>query len=205
MISLATAVLSLLPIYPLNPINQDTLNSISMHVAASVSGPNSLVSASPGASAKCELLVIHPFVLRGAVEYGYGSILTRRYPRGTLHSLTSALEILLYRGTDELNGYIGGGAFLTANMFAMGKYSADSLLLYEHVEDVDISQAIGYRILFGLRFEKAYSIELSFSDTRPDYIFTERISPTEFSSYRQQLRFTDIRLSVGYIVPLTRF
>lgn len=205
MFSLAAAALTLLPIYPLNPIKQDTLNSVSMHMTASVTGPNTLVSASPGASLKCELLVIHPFVIRGAMEYGYGSILTRRYPRGSLHSITSALEVLLYRGTNDLSGYIGGGGFLTANLFALGKYSADSLLLYEKVEDVDISHAVGYRILFGLRFDKVYSVELSFSDTRPDYIYTERISPTLFSEYREQLRFTDVRLSIGYIVPISRF
>ncbi len=205
MFSLAAAVLSLLPIYPLNPTQQDTLNSVSMHFAGTLTGPNALVSASPGASLKCELLVIHPLVIRPAIEYSYGSILARRYPRGNLHSISSVLEVLYYRGTDKLSGYIGGGGFITANLFNLGKYSADSLLLYEKVEDVDISHAIGYRLLFGLRFDKAYSVELSFSDTRPDYIYTQRISPTQFSQYREQLQFTDIRLSFGYIIPVSRF
>ncbi|MCP4686147.1 MAG: hypothetical protein GY867_11980, partial [bacterium] len=163
-----------LPLAPMNPIEEDTLPSMSAHVTVAVTAPNGIVSAGPELSAKYELLVIHPFVVRGAVDFKYCHTVSDLFPKGELFSLPLSLDAIYYRGTDHLTGYIGFGGIYAVNYFTPGSSTLDSLTRYQSVVDVEMRDEFGYRLTLGLRYKKAYSLEISISEIYPEFILHGR-------------------------------
>lgn len=198
---LLAALLSSSPVYPLNPVKQDTLSHMSLHFTAGLNGPGSVVSTGPEVTAKWEMTIVHPFVGRMAVDYRYGKVNSVVYPDGTLHRTTISLEALYYRGTDEMTGYLGGGVVYSVNSFSLGD-DADSLLTNHGITGVDMNDVVGYRITVGLRIHSVYSIEIGMTDTRPSYVYTWRYSPTHYSEMKESYRSSDFRVSFGYLFNL---
>ena len=109
MLTLLLAAWMAMPMYPLNPTAEDTLNTLNVHVSVGVTSPNRLAAPGPNISAKTELLLKHPWVVRATAEYSYATIESNLYPDGDLHGLTLGVDGLYYRGTEDLTGFIGAG------------------------------------------------------------------------------------------------
>jgi len=199
---LLMAVWLTLPLAPLNPIEEDTLASMSAHLAVSVTAPNGIVSIGPELSVKYELLVVHPFVVRGAIDFKYCRTVSELFPKGELLSMPLSLDAIYYRGTDHLTGYIGFGGLYAINSFTANSSTIDSLMRYESVSDVDMRNEFGYRLTLGLRYKKAYSLEVSISEIYPEFIFHGRRPDGEITRSFVTTRVGGFRLSLGYLFPI---
>lgn len=192
------------PLAPLNPIEQDTLPGQTLHFSAGFTSPNGIVSAGAEVSAKYEMMVLHPWVIRGGLDLKYAQTVSNLYPRGDLLSTTASLDALYYRGTDHLMGYIGLGAVYTMNHFSSSPATADSLFLFESVTDVDISRQWGYRVTLGMRFHSRYSLEIAVTELRPDFIKHGIRPGGTISRAFQNTRTGSFRITLGYVIPLSR-
>ena len=202
MIAIILATLMSLPIYPLNPTVQDTINTMNLHITAGINGPSSSISSGPEITAKYELMLIHPFVFRGSIDYRYGTVSTSLYPRGELHRILLSAEALFYRGTDNLTGYFGGGVIFAMHEFNINQTTADSLFSYHGITDVGIKSVPGYRISAGLRIHRIYSIEIGITEIYPEYIYTKDLPDNRFATYNEKFRFNDFRVTFGYLFTL---
>lgn len=202
MTALLFATLVSLPIYPLNPVEQDTISFINVHVTAGLNGPGSIVNTGPEFTVKYEMVIAHPFIIRTAFDYRYGAVRSIHYPDGGLHRMTVSADGLYYRGTDKLTGYVGLGLVWSTFDYSLSAAAADSLLTNFGIEEVGMSSGLGYRITGGLRIHKSYSIEIGLTDTRPDYTYTIRHDENRFSVGSEQVRFNDFRISFGYLFNL---
>ena len=202
MTALVFATFMSLPLYPLNPTAQDTIAYMNLHLTAGINGPSPILSAGPDLSVKYELMVYHPFVVRAAFDYRYGSINSPVYAGGSLHRGLFSIEAIYYRGTKKITGYVGAGPVYSMNNFNVSAETSDSLFNYEHITSVGMSDVLGYRITGGLRWHKSFSLEISLTDTRPDYTFTSRIDENLYSVEKRDVRFNDFRVSIGYLFTL---
>ncbi len=194
-----------LPLAPLNPIAQDTVAPASIHVTAGLSGPTAVLSAGPEIAAKYELLVTHPLIVRAEGSYHLSAFNSPLYPRGDFKSASLALDVLCYRGTDILLAYLGAGVVYSFNSFNPTETSADSLSRNWGVTDLKVTDAFGYRLTFGLRLQRSYSIEMAITESRPQLQYIRSHGPASYSSRNQsQLRTGGFRLSVGYLFSLRR-
>lgn len=191
-----------LPLAPLNPTEEDTLASMSAHFTASVTAPNGIVSAGPELSAKYEMLVVHPFVVRGAVDLKYCRTVSELFPKGQLLSLPLSLDAFYYRGTDRLTGYIGFGGMYTINSFSPNASTIDSLMQHQSVNDVTMRNEFGYRLTLGLRYKKVYSLELSISEVYPDFVLHGRDPEGGETRSHMTTRVGGFRLSIGYLFTI---
>ncbi|MEW5795519.1 MAG: hypothetical protein AB1772_04080 [Candidatus Zixiibacteriota bacterium] len=188
-----------LPLAPLNPIEEDTLAPLNLHFTVGVANPNGIVSLGPVMSASCEMLVVHPFMVRGTVELKYGRITSSVFPTGHLWSVLMGGDAIYYRGTDHLTGYIGAGAVFAAHSFRSFAETADSLFLSEGVTDVDIKQQWGYRIILGLRYHRSYSLEIGVVELRPRFMKVGSDGAGgEHRSY-QATRTGSFQITIGYL------
>ncbi|MBU0982867.1 MAG: hypothetical protein KKA42_03290 [candidate division Zixibacteria bacterium] len=194
-----------LPLAPYNPIEQDTLPSISAHFTAGLTSPNGIVSLGPELSSKFEMLVVHPFLVRGALDLNYGKTVSALYPQGDLYSLTMAGDALYYRGTNHLMGYVGIGFVYTFYHFSASRASMDSLFAEERVVDVDVDKALGYRLTLGLRMHRSYSLELGITEIRPEFLLQADEGNGTISRWRKSTRTSSFRLTFGYLLPLRKF
>ncbi len=202
MLSAVLTSLLLLPIAPLNPIEQDTLATDNLQFAIGLSTPNGILDAGPSAALFYEYRPLHPWIVRAGVEYRYGEVSGALNPNGELNSYTFSLEGFYYRGSGNWIGYIGGGGLLALNSYNLGSVDADSLFAIEGVTDVEMSQSFGYRILLGLRYKTDYAIEIRVSEVRPDFIFETATGPNSTRFETRQTKTSTISLSFGYILPL---
>lgn len=202
MTALLFATLLTLPIYPLNPTGQDTVAYMNMHFTAGLNGPGAIVSAGPEFTVKYEMTIAHPFIIRSAFDYRYGSIGSINYPDGDLHRATFSAEGIYYRGTKKFLGYVGLGLVWSMFDYHLSDGATDSLSTSFGISEVDISSAPGYRITAGLRFHRSFSLEIGLTDTRPDYVYTIRHDDNSFSVGREQVRFNDVRVSFGYLFSI---
>ena len=193
-----------LPIAPLNPVEQDTLASMNLHIAASVTVPNGIVSAGPELSARYEMLVIHPFVVRGGVDLKYCQVTSSLFPRGNLLSLPLSADAIYYRGTDHLTGYLGFGAIYAINSFSPSQATIDSLMQASSFSDVDLRNEWGYRLTLGLRYKRCYSLEISISEIYPEFVLRSS-SGLESTRSMMTTRVGGIRLSIGYVIPIREY
>ena len=115
MLPLILATILSLPMYPLNPIEQDTLNFTNLHISAGIAGPAAMISPGPEISIKYEQLYDHPFLFRASMDYRYGRIESEQYPEGAVHRNKFILEAIYYRGTDDMTAYIGAGPVIEFN------------------------------------------------------------------------------------------
>jgi len=200
--ALLFATLVSLPIYPLNPVQQDTVSFINLHVTAGFNGPSSIITSGPELTFKYEMVIAHPFILRSAFDYRYGTVSSIHYPDGDLHRGTFSAEGIYYRGTEKLTGYFGLGLVWSTFSYHLSEGAADSLRTNFGISEVGITSVPGYRITAGLRIHRSYSIEIGLTDTRPDYVYTIRHDANSFSVGSKQIRFNDFRVSLGYLFSL---
>ena len=194
-----------LPIAPLNPLEQDTLTSVNLHFSVGVSSPNGIVSLGPELSARYEMLAVHPFVIRGAVDYRYGKMKSRLFPQGDIHTTMFSIEGLYYRGNNHLTAYVGLGAVYAFNWFSPLEATSDSLWVNESVTDLDMAQQMGYRITMGLRYHKSYSIEIGVTELHPSLIKWGRTDMDNIYREHEKIRTGGFRITLGYLLPLSRY
>ncbi len=202
MLTLIVAAWMALPLYPLNPPVQDTLGTMNLHLAAGINGPNHLAGPGPYASVKCELLLHHPLVLRGSLDYNYARTGSSLYPDGRLHSATLAAELLVYRGTDQATGYLGAGVVYYRGFLGLDRDAADSIYLSDSITDMELLGKLGLRMMVGLRLSRDISIELGVTEVRPTLRTTTQLENGRYSELNERIRLHDVRLTVGYILPL---
>jgi len=198
---LLTTLLSL-PLYPINPVKQDTLDVMAMHFSVGVTAPNGLVKTGVDISTRYEFRVTHPVVLRTTLDYRLSRVSHVRYPTGTIFGPLFSLEALYYRGTNRMTGYVGGGVVLAMYDHATSQSESDSLRNYHGVTDVGLKPTNGYRLTFGLRFHRTTSFEVSITDVRPSFVYTSDAGNGSYSRRFSRARFNDFRISIGYVMPL---
>ncbi len=202
---LLLASLLCLPIAPINPVEEDTVSSINFHVAAGVTTPNGVVGAGPELSARYELRMTHPLVVRCAVDFKYSETNSHLFPKGELLTSTVAVDLLYYRGTRHMTGYVGIGGLFAHNNFSAFKKTSDSLMFYEDVESVDVTDELGVRITLGLRFHEWYSFEIAVTEVRPRFVKNRSsIDGDHYSRDYLDTRMGGFRVSVGYLLPILR-
>lgn len=200
--ALLLASLLSLPIYPLNPVAEDTLALRNLHLALGVASPNNVMDAGPELSARFEFLVVHRFILRSAFDYRYGKVTTNLLPNGRLHSSTISIEALYYRGTDHLTGFFGWGLVYVFSNFRISGQAADSLRSNFGITGVRVKENVGYRLTLGLRYRKAYSFEIGITELKTAFVYTTALTESSYFEQAQRSRFSNIRATFGYIIPL---
>lgn len=191
-----------LPIAPLNPIEEDTLASTNLHFSTGVVSPNDIVSVGPVVSAKYEMLMVHPFMMRATVDFEYGRITSYRFPQGNLYSMMFGTDAIYYRGTNRLTGYIGFGLVYALHHFVSFQKSADSLLTNEGVTSVDLEHKLGYRLTLGLRYHKSYSLEISVVEIRPSFKKTGVDARGGETRSYLPIRTSGFRITIGYLFEI---
>ena len=186
-----------LPVFPLYPVEQDTIAPVNLHFTVGLSGPNGLVAAGPEVTAKYEMLLIHPVIVRTAFDYRYGRVNSKLYPSGNLHAATVSVDVLYYRGRHKLTGYLGLGVVYTLHGFQLASAAADSLLSNHQINEVNLKRAFGYRIIMGLRFHSKLSLEIGITEVRPKLLFISRLDENSYSVPEEKIRLSDVRGTVG--------
>ena len=204
MYSLLLTTLLSMPIYPLNPTVQDTVATHVIHITAGAVGPNEVASAGPDFTLKNEFLIHHPVVVRAGIEYRFGSMSSKRFPHGHLQALTLATSVLYYRGTNRMTGYLGAGVVYVMSGLKMKTAVADSLFRAEDVTGIDLSNTLGYRFLLGLRYRNSFSLEISLTNTRPDFVKHSELNQFSSLDKSEPLKLNDVRVSLGYLFNLHR-
>lgn len=201
MVSTFFAAWLLLPAAPLNPVKQDTVASINFHSTIGISAPNGIISSGPEITAKYELRVHHHVILRGAAEYRYGELVSKLYPRGSIHSFTLALEGLYYQGTNDVMGFIGGGPVYNFNDYDPWP-ATSTTLIKQQVTNITLDKALGYRFLIGFRWKRHYALELTVTELYPILAQETRINQSQFSRESRSLKIGSFRISLGYLLPI---
>lgn len=202
MLALLLSSWMILPAYPLNPVQQDTIATANLHLSVGYRGSSNIVSAGPDVTAMYELMVWHPIVVRVSAGYGFGTMISRLHPAGKIHSGTIAIEGLYYRGSKHMTGYIGFGVIYTTWHLIMEHSTVDSLWREHSISNVSIQNTPGFRLIMGLRRDVKYSLELSITEVRPRFLYTSHFSSSEFAEEREQVRLNDYRIMVGYLIEL---
>jgi|GEM_PF-576490 len=196
-----------LPLAPLNPVEQDTVSAMNLHFTAGVSSPTSILSTGPVFSAKWEMLAIHPVIIRSAIDYQYGNFKNRTFRilediseiKGNLHQFTFSADVLYYRGTDRLTGYLGLGAIYT---FGNLNFSSETMsLLHDNYDIIDVSlqPQFGYRLTLGLRYQKVYSLEIAILEIEPNFMVLYNTGLNTYSEVTQRTNFSGFKVSLGYL------
>ncbi len=197
--SLLLAAWLSLPAYPLNPVAQDTIDLINMHFTVGISGPSNVLSSGPEITSKYELRLVHPVVVRAAVDYRLGKVNSVLFPAGEIHTGTFSADVLYYRGTSKLTGYLGIGAIYSVYRYGLTPSAADSLRKNDQVQEVSIMPTFGMRLTMGLRFNRNISLELGITESRPLLQLVRRLSANSYSVTTRNMRLSDMRLTVGYL------
>ncbi len=190
------------PVFPLNPIAQDTIASVNVHLTVGLSGPNSVVGSGPEVTSKYEIRLIHPLVVRTALDYRFGRVNSILFPKGTLHNAAVSADALYYRGTHKLTGYLGLGLVYTFHHYHLTNDAADSLLENHQIRDVGIRPTLGLRLTMGLRFHRVISLEIGVTEARPNLRFVRQLGETSYSVTTERIRLSDARVTLGYLWPL---
>ena len=192
-----------LPIAPLNPIKQDTLDILALHFTAGAHAANSTTQTGPDLSAKLEMLTVHPIVVRGFADYRFGQIKNKSFPNADLHQGTIGAEAVYYRGTNRLTGYLGFGVLYGFGELDPTERVADSLLRTQQIDDIDYGADFGYRITLGLRFQEKYSLEIAVTELRPDIVFHRQFTPDNVTSeFSEEFRNSTFKVTIGYVLTI---
>lgn len=204
-----------LPLAPLNPVEQDTIAGMNLHLSAGVTSPNGIVSAGPELSLKFELRPAHPLVVRTELDLRFGAVGTRFFPGGSnnpsmyltgnYQSALTGVDLLYYRGTDRLTAYLGLGLVYAFNRFDPSDESLALLRADYGVDDIDMSQKLGYRLTLGLRFHKAYAFEIAVTQIKPDFVFGRDYGNGTYSKEYFPTQFSGFRFTLGYIWQLRQW
>lgn len=204
MMTLLTTAWLCLPLAPLNPIQQDTIAAMNLHVTMGVTSPNHLVGVGPRLSIGYEALAVHPWVVAATLDYQYGGLAREVGLAGNMHQGTLSLCGLYYRGTDKLTAYLGGGPILRFGRVSPSAATSDSLWSNNQVESVALKVAPGYRIFLGMRFHRAISLEVAVNQVTSDLKYTRRLAPTKTAIYGQEVNLSSFSITLGYIWQLKR-
>ena len=199
MITAIIATWFLAPIAPLNPIGQDTLPSISVHIAAGVSIPNGVISSGQELFGNYEMRVIHPFVVRLGVALQHKSLTSKAYPKGDINNIDLSIGGIYYRGTNNLMGYLGVSAIYGINFFEPSSRSIDSLNVTEGVTDMSMGRKLGFGVTLGLRIKKVYSFEVNITEMYPSLRKQSQLGSSAFSQSGEPIRTGTFRLTFGYV------
>ncbi len=202
MYTLIITALASLPIYPLNPTQNDTINVMNLQFTAGVVSPSELISIGPEFTLKYEFLFSHPFVLRTGFDYRYGRMNQLKYPKGDYYGYTFSGECLYYKGSHETKGFIGAGVVYNYSGVSPDDPVADSIMTLRQISDISIDKKLGYRIILGLRRFNLWAFEIRLTDIRTDLVYQRNLSPNLFSLEKQKIKLNDVRVSVGYLLPL---
>jgi hypothetical protein len=199
-----------LPIAPLNPIEEDTLAAMNFHVAAGMTTPNGVLPMLPEVTFKYEALILHPLIARASLDYQYGHLKSKVLPRGSLHQGTLSLVALCYRGTDKLTGYIGLGPIARFGHVSLASAERNAGWSYEgltvdQIADADLKPGFGYRLIFGLRYRKTFSLEVIISEVSTNFVYHRRDGPDSYSIFEQEADLGSLRISLGYVWTLKEF
>jgi hypothetical protein len=200
---LMTTMLSL-PIFPLNPVQQDTLDQMSFHFTAGIASPSEMFSVGPEMTVKYEFLFKHPFMIRTGLDYRFGRMNQLKYPNGNYHGFTTSAEFIHYRGTTRMTGFIGIGIVYNFSKVGLDDEVADSVWTNESISDVRFEPSLGYRVIFGVRRSRLWSFEVRITDIRTNLVFERDLGPNRFSLERQKVKLGDIRISLGYLLPFSK-
>ncbi|HOP07244.1 MAG TPA: hypothetical protein PLF13_08135 [candidate division Zixibacteria bacterium] len=203
--AVALASLLTLPIWPVNPVKQDTAAFLAMEVTTGIIAPNGISATSGNLSTKLEMLIAHPFLIRAEVDYSIGSVMANRIPSGIIHGPTYGVQLVYYRGTNRMTGTVALGPVITTGMFRLSSAAADSLATNYNINDLSIRPAIGYRATFGLRIRRTFVIEVSLTSMLTDFVYREDLSPGRYTEITQEERQNDFRVSFGFIFDIKRF
>jgi hypothetical protein len=202
-----------LPLAPLNPLEQDTLPVLNLHFSAGIGTPNSVISVGPEFSLKCELLVVHPFVVRGGVDYSYSKVKTTLFPNGDLSGITThgdlqsaavGIDAIYYHGTNLLMGYIGLGAIYGFYHYRADHGSSAGMVQRFGIDHVGMAKQPGYRVILGLRYRKLYSLEIVITEIRPKFNFTRDVGSASYATSAEETRLSNFRLTFGYLWTIRR-
>ncbi|MBK7141618.1 MAG: hypothetical protein IPH75_06020 [bacterium] len=201
-----------LPLAPLNPVAQDTIAAMNLHVTAGITSPNGIVSASPEISFKYEFRPAHPLIVRSEVDFRFGSVGTRFWPdgkeqpamylEGNYRTALLAADLLYYRGTDHLTAYLGVGIVQSFNEFDADQLSRDILKSQYDIDKIDMSQKIGYRFTLGLRFNRSYAFEVAITQMEPHFVFGRDYGDGTYSKEEVPTQFSSFRFTFGYLWEL---
>lgn len=200
-----------LPIAPLNPIQQDTLDQMAFHGFAGVHTANATVRTGPEVGVKYEVLAIHPLLLRAGLEYRFGQVRSISVPDGNLHDFNFSADAIYYRGTTRLTGYLGIGIVFSYGSFSPLRSVIDSLLEGNLDDDplnpvisadVGIEAEVGYRITLGLRFRERMSLEVNITEIRPQFVYKQTYASSVRSVFREEFRNNSFSVTLGYVLPL---
>ncbi len=188
-----------LPLFPLNPVAQDTLPPFSAHVSAGIGSPNRLTGPTAELTAKYEVLLFHPLVARTAIDYRIGKVTSKLYPKGILQGATLSLEFFAYRGTRRLTGYLGLGVVYAYHSYSLSKAAADSLRTNHLISDIDVIPTFGYRLTLGLRFHRSVSLEIGITEVSPKLKYIQWLSPSSYATSYEKVRLSEARVTLGYL------
>jgi len=198
---LLTGILTL-PLYPLNPVEQDTLPPANIHVSVGAASPNELLPFTPVLSTKTEWLLFHPIVFRPSVDYRFSDTRNGNMPDGFMHQVVFSMETFAYRGTHDLTGYVGFGLLWAINDYDLDSRAADSLLLNEDLAKVTLDNSFGYRLSMGIRWSRVYSIEVNVTELDSRMHFTSSTVGSVFRTYSEEVDLGDFRINFGYLFSL---
>lgn len=193
-----------LPIAPLNPVAQDTLDNLAFHVTAGVNTSNGIIGTGPDITTKFELLAQHPVMLRGGIDLRLGAVNSKIYPEGDFYQGLLILEGIYYRGTNHLTGYLGLGMAWGFGHFEPTTATLDELYRQDYTTDIDVNPDLGYRITLGLRYHEKYSIEIAITELKPGFVYHRSLPDGPDEVFTDSFRNNSFRLSLGYVFTLFR-
>lgn len=193
-----------LPIAPLNPVVQDTLDNMALHVTVGANTSNGIVGTGPDVTLKYEILAHHPIVLRGGFDGRFGEIRSLTYPDGEFYQGILILETVYYRGTNRLTGYLGLGMAWGFGHFIPTAGTREALFREDFTTDVDVATDLGYRITLGLRFRERYSLEIAITELKPGFVYHRSLPGGLDQVYTDTFRNNSFRLSFGYVFTLLK-
>jgi hypothetical protein len=195
---LLTSILAL-PVWPLNPTQNDTLETVNLQFSAGLAGPNSVGSAGPLLTFKHEWLVLHPLVLRSSLDYRSSNVDNKVQPKGMIHQGTLSLESFYYKSNQDWTAYIGIGILYALNSFHPAASTSDSLKQFEGVDDISMKDSFGARLGLGLRYRRAWALEVSVTETNSKFLYRASLGDNTFQTFDKKLHLADIRVTVGYL------
>ena len=205
--SLILTLFLLSPVVSKNPVEQDTLAALNIHLAVGIRPANDITKAGPELGAKLEYLLIHPVVIRTSVNYTYSGIADGAYPLGDQTSFDIAAEAFVYRGRRKLTAYLGMGVIYSINGFeADGSYK-DTVVYNDEsvirdISKIEIEDKYGYRFTLGLRVQEKYAFELGFQETRPNFLLYNPLGPDRYNIFYRPSKLSTLRFTFGYVIPL---
>jgi hypothetical protein len=190
------------PLAPLNPLEQDTVNAVNMQFSVGLHSPSEILRAAPEMALRYEMLTIHPLIIRFGAEYKDGSLSSTLHPQGPLQTYTISMEALYYRGTRELTGFFGAGPLYTFNSFTPNQFTRDSLSRTSDIDQLSFKPTFGYRLFFGARYMRRYSIEVRITETYPRLEERSNGLGTVYAVGTEKIKTSSISLTFGYLFKI---